>query len=151
MHLMTQDQYLDVLGGRGSRQKHEPREEHPYKHERDHAAVSGERFVPGPLKPFWSATPRPRTYLLVVDVSTWSADYRLTSSVIWSNSTRSRPSPGWTTSHARAISDRVSVMTTFSLTRSGSAEFDDVRAVDAGLMALTRASKRRRFTGVRSI
>lgn len=84
MHLMTQDQYLDVLGGRGSRQEHEPREEHPYKHERDHAAVSGERFVPGPLKPFWSATPRPRTYLLVVDVSTWSADYRLTSSVIWS-------------------------------------------------------------------
>ncbi len=39
-HLVTQDQYLDVFGGRGSRQERQPREdaggeqvEHPYKHE----------------------------------------------------------------------------------------------------------------------
>jgi ribose 1,5-bisphosphokinase PhnN len=39
-HLMTQDQYLDVLGSRGSRPQHQPREdagdeqvEHPHKHE----------------------------------------------------------------------------------------------------------------------
>jgi hypothetical protein len=51
--LVAQDQYLDVLGSRGSRQQHQPREdaggeqvEHPHKHERDHAAACGERFVP---------------------------------------------------------------------------------------------------------
>lgn len=58
--------------------------------------------------------PRPRTYVMVVDVSTWSADYRLTSSVIWSKLNEIQSIPNWTTSHAQAISDRVSVMTPFA-------------------------------------
>jgi integrase len=44
---MTQDQYFDVVGGRGSRQQHQPGEdtggdqlEHPHKHAADHAGPS---------------------------------------------------------------------------------------------------------------
>lgn len=55
--------------------------------------------------------PRPRTYLLIIDVSTWSADHRLTSSVIWSKLNEIQSIPDWTTSHTRAISDRVSLIT----------------------------------------
>ncbi|HEY2764931.1 MAG TPA: hypothetical protein VGJ13_13120 [Pseudonocardiaceae bacterium] len=58
--------------------------------------------------------PRPRTYVMVVDVATWSPDHRLTSSVIWSKLNEIQSIPDWTVSHTRAVSDRVSVLTPFA-------------------------------------